>query len=139
MGLRLLIHACKGAALTILAVVVFTTAHIRHFLPQTQQSQQRQEQQRQQLQQFLQQTDQAAQDPWRMSSFDMVQNNQILEINEHLQHTDAAVTELNKTVAELGREQSQAQGSESVWNSILGALILGSIGFQMWKGKEKSS
>lgn len=69
---------------------------------------------------------------WMISGYDLSQNQELAQIEHHLEVTDAAVIETNKNLVLLEREISDMQGANRVWFWLLGGLIT-AIGIAFWK------
>ena len=138
MGIRALILVLKNVALAIAAAWIIVLPHLR-IRPQLSQQDQQLQQQRRQIQQLMQQANMGGQENWTTSAFDLGQNIRLSQIDDHLKSTDSNIDKVREQNNLLGRELSDVEGRESVWFSIIGALVIGSIGLsgaQLWKSSK---
>lgn len=78
-----------------------------------------------QFQEIQRQQEQALQNEWTTSHWDLGQNIRLDAIDSHLNATDARAENLRDKHESLAREVSESHGEQTVWFSIISAGVLG--------------
>lgn len=84
-----------------------------------------------QFQEIQRQQQQALQNEWSTSHWDLGQNIRLDAMEGHLTATDTRAEVLRVSHEALAREVSEAHGEETVWFGIIGAVLVALIGAVM--------
>lgn len=117
MGLRFLLLACKRVLVGIGALWLISVPHLR---PQMTSAQ---------FQEIQRQQQQAIQNEWTTSHWDLGQNIRLDEEERHIDATDARGESLREKHEALAREVSDANGQAKVWYGFLSAFVIAALGF----------
>jgi hypothetical protein len=117
MGLRFMLLAAKRVLVGIGALTLVTLPHVR---PQMSSAQ---------FQQIQRQQQEAIQNEWTTSHWDLGQNIRLDEIDRHLNGTDTNVEKVRESHETLAREVSEGNGESKVYFGILSAGLLAVVGF----------
>jgi hypothetical protein len=117
MGFRLLLVATKRLLIGIGALWLISVPHIRPQLASAQ------------FQEVQRQQQQALQNEWPTSHWDLGQNIRLDAIDTHITATDHQVDNLRDKHESLAREVSDGQGASRVWFGIIGAALIGALTF----------
>lgn len=117
MGFRLLLVAFKRLLIGVGALWLITVPHIRPQLTSAQ------------FQEIQRQQQQALQNEWTTSHWDLGQNIRLDAIDTHLTATDHQVDNLRDKHESLAREVSDSAGASRVWFGIISGVLLAGLGF----------
>ena len=115
--MHLLIVAAKRVLIGLGALTLVSFSHIRPQLSSAQ------------FQEIQRQQQEAIQNEWTTSHWDLGQNIRLDQTDRHFESTDTRVENLRVAHESLAREVSEAHGEATVYFGILSAAVIAVMGF----------